>query len=143
MATRSMIGVQRDNGTIEAIYCHWDGYPSHHGPILLTAYNGPRKIEALIRQGDLSCLGSILVTDATGAEDEDACSNINGYVGGDGGDSECSAKVYTSLDDLRERQTWCDYYYIHKEGRWYVTTDSEEDELVLLELAGSIVQWKC
>lgn len=130
MATRSMIGVQRENGTIEAIYCHWDGYPTHHGPILLNAYNGPKKIEGLMRQGDLSVLGTILVADATGVEDEDACSTINGYVGGDGGDSECSAKVYTSLDDLRERQTWCDYYYIHKEGRWYVM---EEDELVLLE----------
>jgi hypothetical protein len=133
MATRSMIGVQRDNGTIEAIYCHWDGYMEHHGPILLNAYNGPRKIEALIRQGDLSCLGSILVADATGAEDEDACSNINGYVGGDGDDSECSAKVYADLDDLRARQTWCEYFYVHKEGQWYVASSDETDELRTLE----------
>lgn len=133
MATRSMIGVQRENGTIEAVYCHWDGYPSNQGPILLNAYNGPRKIEGLIRQGDLSCLGRILVADATGAEDEDACSNINGYVGGDGGDSECSAKVYADLDDLRKRQTWCEYFYVHKEGQWYVASSDETDELKTLE----------
>jgi hypothetical protein len=130
MATRSMIGVQRENGTIEAIYCHWDGYMSHHGPILLNAYNGPRKIEALIRQGDLSCLGSKLIRDSGGFPSDDACANVNGY--GDG-DADYSAKVYADLDDLRARQTWCEYFYIHKEGRWYVTSSDETDELRTLE----------
>jgi hypothetical protein len=130
MATRSMIGVQRDNGTIEAIYCHWDGYIEHHGPILLNAYNGPRKIEALIRQGDLSSLGRKLVEDSTGAKDEDVCSNINGY---DMTDPHYNVKVYDDIHDLRDRQDWCEYFYVHKEGRWYVTSSDETDELRTLE----------
>jgi hypothetical protein len=125
-----MIGVQRENGTIEAIYCHWDGYMSHHGPILLSAYNGPRKIEALIRQGDLSSLGSKLIRDSGGMPSADACTNVNGY--GDG-DADYSAKVYANLDDLRARQPWCEYFYIYGSGRWWVTTCDETDHLRTLE----------
>jgi len=124
MATRSMIGVQRENGTIEAIYCHWDGYMAHHGPILLEAYNGPRKIEALIRQGDLSSLGRRLVKDTFILDDDDFCSVA---AGGN------HAAVYDDIHDLRERQDWCEYFYIYGFGRWWVTTCDETDHLRTLE----------
>ena len=86
-----------------------------------------------MRQGDLSMLGTILVADSTGAEDEDLCDIIDGYVGGDGSDSERSAKVYADLDDLRKRQTWCKYFYVNKDGQWYVAGAAETDELRTLE----------
>lgn len=126
MATRSMIGVQRENGTIEAIYCHWDGYPSHHGPILLEAYNGPRKIEGLIAQGDLLTLGRRLAEDPSIFVGDDFCAVAGGFH---------EAAVYSDIHDLRERREWCEYFYIHKQGRWYVISEEEEDELVLLEQA--------
>lgn len=58
MGTRSDIIVQRRDGTWKRIYCHWDGYPSHHGPLLTQHYNTQAKAEALVKPGDLSSLGT-------------------------------------------------------------------------------------
>lgn len=55
MATRSAIALETPRG-LRAIYCHWDGYPSHHLPILQTCYGSARKAAALIAPGDISCL---------------------------------------------------------------------------------------
>lgn len=56
MATRSAIGYIRPDGSICAVYCHWDGSPSHHLPILTEHYNSLRKVQALIRPGSMSQL---------------------------------------------------------------------------------------
>lgn len=55
MATRSAIALQTPRG-LRAVYCHWDGYPSHHLPILEKHYSSARKAAALIAPGDVSCL---------------------------------------------------------------------------------------
>ncbi len=56
MATRSLIGMNLDNGITKIIYCHWDGYPSHVGELLVHHYNTPAAITALMGIGDLSSL---------------------------------------------------------------------------------------
>lgn len=56
MATRSAIGYALPSGKIRAVYCHWDGYPEHHLPILEEHYNSLRKVQALIRPGSMSSL---------------------------------------------------------------------------------------
>jgi hypothetical protein len=53
-----MIGKKMADGTIKAIYCHWDGYPEGVGDTLLQAYQEPEKIDALMALGDLSVLGA-------------------------------------------------------------------------------------
>lgn len=60
MGTRSHIGMLQPDGTVNAIYCHWDGYPEHNGKILMEHYTDPKKIEALIALGSLSTLGEEL-----------------------------------------------------------------------------------
>ena len=56
MGTRSAIGVVEPNGTIRAVYCHWDGYPEHHLPILQEHYNTAAKARKLIAPGSMSSL---------------------------------------------------------------------------------------
>jgi hypothetical protein len=56
MATRSRIGIENENGTIESIYCHWDGYPDNNGKILARHYTDTEKVKALIGLGDISSL---------------------------------------------------------------------------------------
>lgn len=56
MATRSAIGYQLPSGKIKSVYCHWDGYPQHHGPILESRYNSIQAVRELIRPGSISCL---------------------------------------------------------------------------------------
>jgi hypothetical protein len=56
MGTRSIIAKEYKDGTIKAIYCHWDGYPSHNGKVLVEHYTTSAKINKLIDLGDISSL---------------------------------------------------------------------------------------
>jgi hypothetical protein len=57
MGTRSTIATQNPDGTITAIYCHWDGYPEGVGKTLQEHYTNPDKVAQLMALGDLSALG--------------------------------------------------------------------------------------
>jgi len=56
MATRSTIAIEREDGTVAQVYCHWDGYLDHNGRILLEHYQDPAKVERLIAEGAISSL---------------------------------------------------------------------------------------
>ncbi len=60
MASRSYIGIENEQGYIQAVYCHWDGYLEHNGLILFKDYNSRGKISLLINQGALSSLGQTI-----------------------------------------------------------------------------------
>ena len=56
MSTRSFIAVENVNGTFEAIYCHWDGYPENQMPILREHYKTFKKARKLLSLGFISYL---------------------------------------------------------------------------------------
>ena len=56
MGTRSTIALEFADGTVEQIYCHWDGYLSHNGAILQEHYSCPYKLRDLIDLGGISSL---------------------------------------------------------------------------------------
>lgn len=58
MSTRSRIAIEDRTGKVRSIYCHWDGYPKHHGPILLEHYSTREKVEELIKLGSISSLST-------------------------------------------------------------------------------------
>ena len=60
MGTRSTISMANDDGTVTSIYCHWDGYISHHGPILLKHYSTKAKVKSLMKLHSLSILGEFI-----------------------------------------------------------------------------------
>ena len=41
MATRSTIALEFADGTVQQVYCHWDGYIDHNGKILFENYSNP------------------------------------------------------------------------------------------------------
>jgi hypothetical protein len=55
MATRSTIGILL-NGRVNAIYCHWDGYPEGVGATLARHYQEISKVNQLIDIGNISSL---------------------------------------------------------------------------------------
>ena len=79
MGTRSAIGYKLPSGRIKAVYCHWDGYPKHHLPILIEHYNTLEKAKALIKPGSMSSLrtretwdcGPLLKGNATYVQDSE------------------------------------------------------------------------
>ena len=71
MSTNSRIAIENLDGTIKSVYCHWDGYPSHHVPILTQKYETQEKAEALIELGDLSELNEDLESTVAYCRDRD------------------------------------------------------------------------
>lgn len=57
MSTRCRIGIVQKDGTIKSIYCHYDGYPEGVGATLQKYYNTRKKVEKLMKLGDISSLG--------------------------------------------------------------------------------------
>lgn len=56
MSTRARIGIENDDGTVTSVYTHFDGYPTHHAPILTESYSEPEKLRELLALGDMSIL---------------------------------------------------------------------------------------
>jgi hypothetical protein len=58
MGTRSTIALEFADGTVEQVYCHWDGYLSGVGAELVSDYSDPFALRELIDGGDMSSIGS-------------------------------------------------------------------------------------
>lgn len=56
MSTRSHIGIRNEDGSLDVIYCHWDGYPSYNGAVLFHHYQEQEKIRELIALEDFFLL---------------------------------------------------------------------------------------
>jgi hypothetical protein len=56
MGTRSTIALEFADGTVEQVYCHWDGYLEHNGQILAKHYMDPFKVRDLVALGGFSSL---------------------------------------------------------------------------------------
>lgn len=61
MATRSLIGMELDDGKIQYIYCHWDGYVvGGVGQCLFECFKDRSKVYNLLALGDISSIGGRL-----------------------------------------------------------------------------------
>ena len=120
MSTRCTIAILNENGTVNQIYCHHDGYFSYVGKILLECYDTPDKINALMELGDLSSLGK---TTEHRPEDwkeyyvgTDRCMTYRDR--GDSGEF-CNGSKYPSLDYYLKNGDVQEYNYLYKDGTWY------------------------
>ena len=121
MSTRSLIGIQTENG-IEAVYCHWDGQPDHHLPILTGHYATDAAVARLLALGDLSILGPERGRKhdfRTHSENPKAKGWCLAY-GRDRGDKKTARETYASEEKFLDRahERWADYVYLFRDGRW-------------------------
>lgn len=122
MGTRSLIGKENANGTVTAIYCHWDGYPDHNGKILVNHYTAETKIDKLLDLGDLSSLGSEIGEkhDFDDRSHENWCT----AYGRDRGEVNIKAIVYDSYEEFLNEDRGQNYVYVWRQGNgvtgsWY------------------------
>lgn len=101
MATRSTIGIKSQDGTIKAIYCHWDGYPEGVGAGLVQFYNTPQQVTELINLGGFSALRETLEETKAGAYDTPSD----------------SARTFTGEKDWFENfNAGEEFFYLYTEG---------------------------
>jgi hypothetical protein len=124
MSTRSDIIRKNLDGSFDRIYCHWDGYPSHNGKILLRHYTDPTKVDALMGLGDLSSLGPEI--GEKHPYDEDREGQCSAY-GRDRGDTDTVAAHFATAAELAAhlKESWTEYCYIFvvADGKWYWTNN--------------------
>jgi hypothetical protein len=120
MGTRSTIGIKSQDGTVKAIYCHWDGYPAGVGLGLIDNYNSKEQAEALIALGGFSSLMETLEETKAGAY---------------GNDSD-KARTFTGVQDwLDNFNSGEEYAYLYEDGKgWIYFSDEAFDEYMPLIL---------
>ena len=137
MGTRSRIGVMHGDN-VKSVYCHWDGYLEHNGAILQEHYDSV-KANQLVALGDLSSLKpEIGIQHAFGyhgteisAEDyETQFGNMCTFYGRDRGEKGTEWKTHTNFVDFfaEVEGSWGEWYYIMRDGVWYVGNIYEKDE---------------
>lgn len=119
MSTNSNIGILNQDGSLEVIYCHWDGYPDHNGKILLEHYQDENKIRQLMALGDLSSLGEEIgeECDFDNPTDLDQC--ISYFR--DRGESNTMSQKYLKLEDFFPAKMQ-EYFYVWQDHKWLLYT---------------------
>lgn len=99
MGTRSRIGICHQDGSITSIYTHWDGYPRHHGPILIKHFSTEAKLRELMALGDLSSLACELGAQHPFENRKDHLDWCTAY-GRDRGDQDVGARRSVNRESL-------------------------------------------
>lgn len=120
MSTRSAIGYIQRNGNIRAVYCHFDGYLSNNGRLLIENYDLDG-VKAICNLGDMSSLGETI----------EKCE----FYGRDRHESSVQARQCESIDDYISTFSDCDYFYLLDDKKWFVITNNRsvnslEEQLV-------------
>jgi len=122
MSTRSLIARRTEEGKYEAVYCHLDGTPEHHMPILDRHYADDEAVEKLLALGDLSILGTELGqkhdfrTHGESTGTQDWCLAYER----DRGDRTSPRRTYADDKELLADadRRWAAYIYLFQDGRW-------------------------
>ena len=109
MSTRSNIAIQKEDGTVDAIYCHSDGYLSHVGKILFENYQDNETIKSLVALGSFSSIDE-KIEGIENLYDEEPVTYNNEYC-----------LVYDS------EPLFIEYLYLWKNGEWFVSYSRSVD----------------
>jgi len=134
MGTRSTIALEFADGTVQQVYCHWDGYLSHNGQILAKHYTDPFKLRDLIDQGDLSSLrpeigiehafSSFDLPDAEREAHEVLVKDMCTFYARDRGETGTGPKKFASYVDYVLNHQYEEYEYILRnidgKATWFV-----------------------
>ena len=136
MATRSTIAVRHEDGTVSQIYCHYDGYLSHNGKLLMEHHNTLLGAEFLVSKGDLSVLGSRVTPDPDrGIHTFDAPQSGVCVYYRDCGDADTKPRRFDTRKDFIDNCQREEYNYYFNGDWWEVEFD---DDFIPLTIALAI-----
>jgi hypothetical protein len=126
MGTRSTIALEFADGTVQQVYCHWDGYLAHNGQLLLKHYSDPFKLRDLIDLGGFSSLCDSVEETKQGAYTQRG--------------EELSIEKYKDIEDYYKNVSGEEYDYILSmnwkgKAQWYVRHYGTQENWIPLELA--------
>jgi len=134
MGTHSRIGVMHGD-KVKSIYCHWDGYLEHNGQVLEQYYDSA-KANNLVALGDMSTLRPQIGEKHAFSQFDLPPEEVEAYkeltrdwctfYGRDRGEVSVW-KVANTFEEFLDQADGCgaEFYYIMKDGVWYVGTTYE------------------
>ena len=135
MATRSTIALEFADGTVQMVYCHWDGYLEHNGKILQEHYMDPFKLQRLIDLGAISSLAPSIDKPEGHSFDK----SVDGYTvfyARDRGEMGVQAKKFASYEDYVKNHQYEEYDYILRnvngQATWFVEFYGCDGEFITL-----------
>lgn len=123
MATRSTISLVTEQG-VTSIYCHWDGYISHNGAILLQHYTDIDRIKLLLSYGNLSVLGKYVIPQTKNHTFDEPEKEVCVYYGRDRGEKDNEAEFFNSYKEFMNNVCRQEFNYIYRNNCWYYFTHS-------------------
>lgn len=145
MSTRSLVGIQNKDGSVNYVYVHSDGYLSGVGKTLLENYSDRKKVRRLINLGDLSSLGEVIgrkhpfdlsklypnywndpVVHAK--FDADPRQKYTRAYGRDRGEKDVGFKTAASLKDFKRQDMGTEFWYVRLyNGAWAYSDGLKRD----------------
>jgi hypothetical protein len=134
MGTHSRIGVMHGD-KVKSVYCHWDGYLEHNGQVLEQYYDSA-KANQLVALGDMSTLRPQIGEKHAFSQFDLPPEEVEAYkeltrdwctfYGRDRGEVSVW-KVANTFEEFLDQADGCgaEFYYIMKDGVWYVGTTYE------------------
>ena len=129
MATRSTIAIENLDGSINQVYCHWDGYISWNGYILNKYYNTREEVEKLISGAAISSLGRSISDTPLDFDTQD--SENTKYYSYRGEITEI--RHFKDFTDYEENHQYEEYEYLFtKDNVWSVFFNNDWHDLELV-----------
>ena len=139
MGTRSRIGVMHGE-KLKSVYCHWDGYLQHNGLILQNHYDSA-KANHLVSLGYISSLKEEIGVehpfsqfDVTPnlSQDEyyEKYGKMTTFYGRDRKETDTDFTVDQTFEEFLSKDYDYEYYYIMRDGVWYVGVAYATDNMV-------------
>lgn len=125
MATRSTISILNADGSVQTVYCHWDGFLEGVGKILLENYNTKEAVEKLISGGAISSLGTYVSDEQEPFDrvlDGPDYTVFYSYRGEDQ-----PAETFSSFDEYEEKHQFEEFDYIFTDNMWSVFISDKQD----------------
>jgi hypothetical protein len=148
MGTRSTIALEFADGSVEQVYCHWDGYLAHNGQILLKHYSNPFILRDLIDLGDISSLKPTIGTQHAFSHfgttlDQEAYNFLYGemttFYGRDRGETGAEKKSFVDFQDYLAHHQYEEYDYILRNVNGKATWFVSDHDGAYVELEGAIM----
>ena len=119
MATRSTIAIQLENGSINQVYCHWDGYLSNNGKILMEYYNNAEIIKYLISKGSISILAKNINPNKDSKHEFNSPQKDVCVFYSRDRDEELYIDSFENFEEYSENGNFEEFNYIFKDNEWY------------------------
>jgi hypothetical protein len=121
MSTHSTISILNTDGTVNSIFCQWDGFIDGNGEILKEHYTDINKIKQLIALGCISTLDK----ECTKPENHSFENRVDGFTVAyhrDRGEDWEYVKTenFDNYESFRLEADFQEFNYLYKDGEWYV-----------------------